>query len=186
MNKNTTKLGYALLGLLEQQPLSGYDLRKLFSATPLISMSDSPGAIYPALHRLEEQGLIRGRLEESSPFRRRKIFQLTKQGLAALKEWLVRPVKQDDVIWRMGELILRFAFMERVLGKAAALRFLRELEAELAAYTSELKRFLIPGADMPVTGSLALELGIESYETHRRWAKRAASVLHRQSHRGKK
>jgi DNA-binding PadR family transcriptional regulator len=185
MTTSTSKLGYALLGLLEQQPLSGYDLRKLFSATPLISMSDSPGAIYPALQRLEKQNLIRGRIEESSALRRRKIFRLTSPGLAELKEWLAKPVTQDDVIWRMDELILRFAFMGRVLGRPSALQFLKELEAELAAYIPKLKRFLTSQTDIPVTGQLALELGIESYEAHLSWAKRAASALLRQPHGGK-
>jgi len=38
-------LGYALLGLLQQQDRSGYDLRKIFSTTPMKSFSDSPGSI---------------------------------------------------------------------------------------------------------------------------------------------
>src|SRR5580704_12277438 len=77
LNKmNSTKiptLGYALLGLLHQKPASGYDLRKIFSSTSLKSYSDSPGAIYPALGRLEKQGLIRGTVEEVSGLRRRQI-----------------------------------------------------------------------------------------------------------------
>jgi len=56
--------------LLWQSPRSGYDLRKFFSATPMMSFSDSPGAIYPALRRLEQRGFIRGQAEGA---RRRKI-----------------------------------------------------------------------------------------------------------------
>ena len=56
-------LGYALLGLL-QKPSSGYDLRKVFSSTSMKTYSDSPGAIYPALRRLEHRGLVRGTIEE--------------------------------------------------------------------------------------------------------------------------
>jgi len=53
-------LGYALLGLIHQKPSSGYDLRKTFAETAMGNYSDSPGAIYPALERLESQGLVRG------------------------------------------------------------------------------------------------------------------------------
>ena len=59
-------LGYALLGLIEQKPASGYDLRKIFSSTSMKYYSDSPGAIYPALGRLEQQGLLRGTIDIAS------------------------------------------------------------------------------------------------------------------------
>src|SRR5260370_3518580 len=59
-------LAYALLGLLRQQPRSGYDLRKIFANTPMGTFSDSPGAIYPALQRLEKHGLVSSRVHASS------------------------------------------------------------------------------------------------------------------------
>ena len=65
MNNNSL-LGFALLGLIFEQPRSGYDLRKIFTTTAMGSFSDSPGAIYPALARLEANGLVRGTVEESA------------------------------------------------------------------------------------------------------------------------
>src|SRR3984885_849225 len=101
-------LGYALLGLL-QKPPSGYDLRKIFSSTSMKTYSDSPGAIYPALRRLEEEGLIRGTVEEGSGMRRRQIFRLTPKGLAELKRWITSPVTVEDLIRGGQEILLRFA-----------------------------------------------------------------------------
>ena len=60
MHENDSLLGFALLGLLEERPRSGYDLRKVFAQTAMGTFSDSPGAIYPALGRLEKRGLVRG------------------------------------------------------------------------------------------------------------------------------
>lgn len=77
MNADVSVLGYALLGLLQQQDRSGYDLRKIFSASPMTSFSDSPGSIYPALRRLEQQELVRSRIQERSGLRRRRLFHLT-------------------------------------------------------------------------------------------------------------
>ena len=37
-------LGRALLGLLQQGQSSGYDIRRLFTQTPMGTFSDSPGA----------------------------------------------------------------------------------------------------------------------------------------------
>ena len=92
MPQDVSLLGYALLGLLAQKRASGYDLRKMFTSTPMQTFSDSPGAIYPALRRLQEAGLIRGKVEESSGLRRRQVFALTAEGSAALREWLNEPV----------------------------------------------------------------------------------------------
>ena len=55
MKAHYSQLGYALLGLIHQQPLSGYDVKKIFASTPMAGFSDSPGAIYPALRRLEKE-----------------------------------------------------------------------------------------------------------------------------------
>src|SRR5271169_983806 len=127
---NSTKipaLGYALLGLL-QKPSSGYDLRKVFSSTSMKTYSDSPGAIYPALARLEKAGLIRGAIEEGSGMRRRQIFRLTPKGLAELKKWITRPVTPEDLVWGQQEIMLRFAFSEIAVGPAAAIELLQSLE----------------------------------------------------------
>src|SRR5271169_1716091 len=128
---NSTKipaLGYALLGLL-QKPSSGYDLRKVFSSTSMKTYSDSPGAIYPALARLEKAGLIRGAIEEGCGLRRRQIFRLTPKGLSELRQWITRPVTREDLVWGQQEIMLRFAFCEIAVGPAAAVELLHSLAA---------------------------------------------------------
>ena len=90
---NIPLLGYALMGLIHQKPSSGYDLRKVFAETAMGNYSSSPGAIYPALERLETAGLIRGTVEEMGGMRRRKLYHLSPSGLTALKGWL------PDAVW---------------------------------------------------------------------------------------
>ncbi len=174
-------LGYALLGLVEQQPRSGYDLRKIFANTPMISFSDSPGSIYPALQRLEKQGLIRSRVEERNGLRRRRLFHLTASGLAELKRWQLQLVTRDDVIHRVDELMLRFAFMDQSLGPHASLRFVTGLEQQLAAYIPSLREHRQKyGGDMPLSGRLALESGIQGYEGLLAWARSAIKAYQNQ------
>ncbi len=167
-------LGYALLGLLQQKPASGYDLRKIFSSTALMSYSDSPGAIYPALRRLEQQGLISGRVEAGSGMRRRQLFRLTRQGVAELKKWIARPLVRADVVRGLDEVMLRFAFSEQAAGSSAPVRLLQSLETELTSYIPELHEQLSAGkAAMPTSGRLALESGIRAYECLLQWTKDA-------------
>jgi len=45
-----------------------------------------PGSLFPALHRLEEQGLLAAEWGESENNRRAKFYRLTKAGLRRLEE----------------------------------------------------------------------------------------------------
>ncbi len=170
--KKIPALGYALLGLLNRKPASGYDLRKIFSSTSMKSYSDSPGAIYPALGRLEKQGLIRGTIEAGSGMRRRQIFRVTAKGLAELKKWIARPVTRDDMVRGPQEVMLRFAFSEMVAGRDAAIELLRSMEAALQVYVAalheEIKAF---PAMMPTSGRLAFECGVRGNESLLAWTR---------------
>ena len=175
-------LGYALLGLLHQQPLSGYDVKKMFASSPMGGFSDSPGAIYPALSRLEKRGLVRSEIEDGTGLRRRRVFHITSPGLAALKAWQRRPITDEDVVRHLGELLLRFAFMDETLGAPRSQAFLQEFAGKLSAYIPSLRDYLNAHAkSMPVSGRLALESGIQEYEARLSWAK--SSIAHYQRRR---
>lgn len=170
--QKTSLLGYALLGLLQQEARSGYDLRKIFATTPMTSFSDSPGSIYPALRRLATGGLIRSNIQDRHGLRRRMLFQLTTAGTRELHSWQRQEITRDDVIHRLDELMLRFGFMGESLGDEESLRFLIGLERELSEYIPSLREHLERfGPAMPLSGRLALESGILSYETLLRWAR---------------
>ena len=174
-------LGYAMLGILQQQPLSGYDLRKIFATTPLMAFSDSPGAIYPALERLQQRGLIRGRIQKGAGLRRRRVYRLTPAGLRQLRLWLEKPVARDEVVRGSDALLLRFSFMDGGLSRAHSARFLKALDAELTAYIPTLREFLkSQQGGMPVSGRLALESGVQGYEALLRWARHGRSVYRKE------
>jgi DNA-binding PadR family transcriptional regulator len=167
---NTSVLGYALLGLIDLKPSSGYDLRKVFAETAMGNYSSSPGAIYPALERLESRRVIRGVVEDSAGLRRRRIYHSTSAGTAELKKWLLKPLEPADVMRGAQELMLRFSFMERALGAAAVVAFLGKFRAALKSYLSGLESYARANAkQMPLSGRLALESGIRGYRGMYDW-----------------
>ena len=175
-------LSLAILGLVSQSPQTGYDLRKVFSTTPMGHFSSSPGAIYPALRRIEEAGWIRGREGTGTTRRQRIVYEVTRSGLKTLRQHLSRPVTHEDIIWHMDELMMRFAFMDPLVGRQATLRFLQDLESAIDSHAAGLRRYLESARDsMPLCGRLALENGIEGYETNARWARRAMDELQRKA-----
>ena len=108
--KPPTNLEYAILGLLHQTPQSGYDLRKIFATTAMGNYSSSPGAIYPALKRLESRGLITGEIDASKELRPRKLFTPSREGKAVFRAWLQEDVGEEDVPRHLDVLMLRLAF----------------------------------------------------------------------------
>jgi len=102
--------------------------------------SASPGAIYPALRRLEEAGLVKGTVENASTLRPRMAYALTLAGRAALKSALSRPVTREDVIRRIDTLILRFSFMDGLLPKERTFEFLRSFWTEIEACLEVLEK----------------------------------------------
>jgi DNA-binding PadR family transcriptional regulator len=182
MKRSTTAmLGYALLGLLQQKSRSGYDLRKIFADTATGNYSSSPGAIYPALQRLEVDELIHGKVEETAGLRRRRLYHITDTGQAALKLWLAKPIQPNDVQRGAGELMLRFGFMEQVLGPSACIHFLGNFGKALEPYIAELEAFLSAQAgSMSLSSQLALESGIRGYRGLHEWTGYALEV-YRQS-----
>ncbi len=181
MSTTTSSLGYALLGLLQGRPASGYDLRKIFTSTSMKTYSDSPGAIYPALRRLERDGMIRGTVEDRSGLRRRQIFRVTPKGLSELRRWITLPIKRDDLATGLKAVMLRFAFSERAIGPSASLQILKSMESELGPHLRDLKTKLEEIRPVASTsGRLALESGIGSYESLLQWTRYAIAIYEKQ------
>ena len=170
--KTASTLEFALVGLLRHKAQSGYDLRKTFTETAMRHYSDSPGSIYPALRRLQTRGLIEA---EPKDRRGREVFHLTSAGVTSLLEWLGQDVSREDVVWRLKELMLRFAFMDGNVPRATAIRFLEQFEREFSAYVGELRaKFERDSYLKPVhTGLLAFQSGIEGMEAQLNWARQA-------------
>ena len=75
-NRRTAMLDLAILGLLKEQPLHGYELKKRLGETLGSLWGISYGSLYPALRRLERDGSIeivepddRGRADPGRPAR---------------------------------------------------------------------------------------------------------------------
>ena len=169
----TTTLGHVLLGLLHQEPRSGYDLRKVVVSTPMSLFSDSPGAIYPALKALQKAGLIV--VEAAARAGRRKAtFVPSAKGRDAFVAWLRQPPTHDDVTRLWPLMMLRLAFMDGLVPPAEVVTFLTRLQVEIDAHIGELEGFMgRHRAVLPPAARLALESGINDVRARATWLTRA-------------
>jgi PadR family transcriptional regulator PadR len=78
-------LDLVLLSCLREGPAHGYLIAKRLLARSDGEFELLEGTLYPALHRLEESGLVASRWSSENG-RRRRVYRLTRKGRAALGE----------------------------------------------------------------------------------------------------
>lgn len=88
---------YALLGLLDQQPRHGYELRATFMA--LVGGEQNwdvkPAQIYATLSRLQENGLIAQTSVEQDGGPEKRVYAITPTGRAELETWFATSVASE-------------------------------------------------------------------------------------------
>jgi len=75
-----------LLCLIGQQPMYGYQIIKELERRSQGYFKFKEGTLYPALHRLERAGLIRGEWQTLPSGQQRKYYHITNKGLSSLVE----------------------------------------------------------------------------------------------------
>ena len=73
-------LDLLILKTLELQPMHGWGIAQRIRQVSKEVLQVNQGALYPALHRLEQQGWIRAKWGESENNRRAKFYSLTPDG----------------------------------------------------------------------------------------------------------
>lgn len=84
-------LRHAALGLLAEQPASGYDLLKLFQLSMDMVWPATQSQLYGELNKMASEGLIK--VSNLGP-RGRKEYAITDEGRAELQRWMLSP--QED------------------------------------------------------------------------------------------
>ena len=75
-----------VLRLLSSTALNGWDIMQRIQLVSGEVLSVTPGALYPALHRLEERGLISAVWDTSENNRKAKYYRLTSTGRRYLRQ----------------------------------------------------------------------------------------------------
>lgn len=128
-------LEHILLGLL-REPASGYDLKTLFDERIHYFWAAELSQIYPTLQQLEGKGLLRSRRAESKRGPGRRVYQTTRAGHRALREWLLNQsgLGADRVAY-----LARLYMMDELNDLQETLQFLTGLRDQFARNLSALE-----------------------------------------------
>ncbi|MFZ0213328.1 MAG: PadR family transcriptional regulator [Candidatus Acidiferrales bacterium] len=81
----------AILSVLEQQPLHGYEIARRIESDSRGSLRFTLASLYPLLYRMESRGWLRASWGETPSGRARRYYRLTSAGRKKLvplrKEW---------------------------------------------------------------------------------------------------
>jgi PadR family transcriptional regulator AphA len=94
-------LRHALLGVLKDRPLTGYDLVRHFQGTVGFLWSAPQSQIYPELRRMEAQGLVTAQVAPRGQRALKRIYSVTDAGMAELRRWatdfMPLPAQRDPI-----------------------------------------------------------------------------------------
>ncbi len=169
VTKRTEVLELAVLGLLHDSPMHGYELRKQLTALLGWGRSLSYGSLYPALKDLVARGMIAASDADSSVGRSRRakiVYELTADG----KEHFAELISQaGPTAWEDEPFGVHFAFFARTDAETR-MRILEgrrsRLEERLATFRTSLQK------TRERLDAYTLELqkhGLESVEREVRW-----------------
>ncbi len=75
-----------VLRLLSEGPMYGYQIAREIERRSEGYFDCKEGTLYPALHKLEQEGLVRSEWRMAGEARRRKYYMITDEGRRALRE----------------------------------------------------------------------------------------------------
>lgn len=155
---------YVVLGMVRLGAQSGYDIKKSVRDSIRFFWTISEAQIYPSLDRLERAALVRGRSAPQGR-RRRRSFEITPKGEAALRGWLT---DGEAMPFELRDIGLVKLFFADALDRADALELLHaiiershERVAALNRIEPEARRSRAAGIRHP---ALTLSLGIAFHQ----------------------
>ncbi|MFE2064499.1 PadR family transcriptional regulator [Streptomyces sp. NPDC059467] len=167
-------LPHALLGLLAEQPASGYDLLKRFDTGLAMVWPAQKSQVYGELAKLSENGLIE---VTGTGARHRREYGITDAGRAELRRWLTEPGL--DLAFRSAALLRVFFLwtLSRDEGVDYLEKFAQVNRERVAALESIRDNAEWVGDPVQICGWLMLEYGLRGSTTSEEWAGWAAERL---------
>ena len=136
-------LGNALLGLLNNNPMTGYDLKKILDYPMGVFWVAQMSQIYRELNKLEEKGLVKSEIVPQEKRPDRKVYHLTKEGSETFLYWLNKFPDQLSETSR-SRFLMRIFFSSKIKLDELAFeikRYKKEIEEELR-YLNKVEQWI--------------------------------------------
>ncbi len=154
-------LELAVLGLLKEKPMHGYELKKALTERFAQTGKYSYGSLYPTLKRLQKAGAVEQEFPKGEVARKRNVYRLTEAG----EDLFARMLEQSSVQATQDKeaFMLRLAFF-RYTRPETRVRMLERRRGYLLDQLTRIKESLINLKERMDTYSLEL-MRYDEYNT---------------------
>jgi DNA-binding PadR family transcriptional regulator len=152
----------ALLGLLEERPRHGYELKHLHDRLFGGGKELRFGQVYASLSRLLRDGLITVEAIERDEGPDRKLYAITAQGVARLEEWLLDPL--DPTVYLRSE-----QFTKVVLALLSGRSAEEILDAQRTIHLATMRALTKSKQRGDVADALSADFALFHLEADLRW-----------------
>lgn len=175
-------LQYAILGILNYGPMTGYDIKKVFDASLNYFWTAQTSQIYRDLGTLKDKDYVDFQVVNQDSRPDKKVFSLTQTGREAFLDWLEKYPKQSV---QREEMLIHLFFsgaLELEIVKREMKSYLETQQALLEALTNidperEGKQ-MQPGLEREqLFWNMCIARGRYAYEANIRWASDVLSQL---------
>ena len=141
MRKSTLSLteneGTLLALVARAEPITAYQIAKVYEESPVSNFNTSKGKIYPMIKRLREAGFLKARTVKDDA-RGTERLETTPKGMQAIRSWVrdIRPshlLPEDPLRTRLQSLDL--------LSREERIRWISELKVDLLKKVEELEEY---------------------------------------------
>jgi DNA-binding PadR family transcriptional regulator len=174
--ESALSIKYAILGLLADRPLHGYELKAAYQQHLVPATQLNYGQVYTTLERLARDGLVAHEVVSQAERPDKKVYALTDQGRQELRRWLETPATVDLDL--RNETFLKFMLARRLAGvdpfavvaveHRACFERLHEVAQARARADKE---------QASVQTTLLLDLALLRLEAFLKWLERCEEVL---------
>lgn len=174
MSTAKVSLRYFVLGLLAQQPMSGYDIKRFVKGLSWLIGSPSSGSLYPALRSLLEEQLVSVEIVPGVDKPPRKIYSIEPDGRDVLQAWIEKPVVSNAPLKSfVMRLLLADSFTPANLAA-----YLKQRRTQVATHKADLAKMsetLSSSTDLGLR--LALNYGLELASAEMNWLENTLGKL---------
>jgi DNA-binding PadR family transcriptional regulator len=172
-------LSHAILGFLEYEPMTGYDLKKYFDQSITHFWSATQSHIYKALEKLEKDGFVEVKVIQQEDKPNRKEYHITSVGRAELHRWVTTPLPLEIVreAWLIQIFFSHASSNEEIVGllKARAGEIQSKLDTlRNKALTAVDKNAATVGIErLRLLWKMTADYGVAYYEAELKWIETA-------------
>lgn len=182
MPKENTTI-YILLGLLNHEELSGYDIKKRIDIMISSFWDIGYGQIYPTLAKLEKERLVTKRTSQTSSGPEKNLYSITGAGRDLLTQWLKVPEEKE---YTKYEILVKLFFGSLVpdrdnINRIEAFKARQSENMKMIQLFKQNLEHILNQNDDHIFYYISVLFGEKIYKAYLEWSDEAVRLLNERS-----